>query len=242
MPRHAYRIAPLLFFSGLCALIYQVAWLRELRLVFGASTPASAAVLAVFMGGLGVGSLLLGQRADRAARPLRLYANLEAGIALSAAASPLLLLGARAAYVAVHGTSALGPLWGTVARLLLSTLVLLPPTLLMGGTLPAAARASSVRTDSARRATAVLYGANTLGAVSGAALANFVLLEAAGTRATLWLGCGLNALVAVAARLVDRTLPAAAPGTALMPVPSLASERTFLSVLGSITVSAGNRL
>jgi hypothetical protein len=47
MPSRAARVAPLLFFSGICALIYQVAWLRELRLVFGASTPASAAVLAV---------------------------------------------------------------------------------------------------------------------------------------------------------------------------------------------------
>ena len=61
VPRHAYRVAPLLFFSGLCALVYQVAWLRELRRVFGASTPASAAVLAVFMGGLGFGSPILGQ-------------------------------------------------------------------------------------------------------------------------------------------------------------------------------------
>ena len=49
-PRRRYRIALLLFLSGFCALIYQVAWLRELRLVFGASTPANAAVLAVFVG------------------------------------------------------------------------------------------------------------------------------------------------------------------------------------------------
>ena len=49
------RIALLLFGSGMCALIYQVTWLRELRLVFGASTPATATVLAVFMGGLGYG-------------------------------------------------------------------------------------------------------------------------------------------------------------------------------------------
>jgi hypothetical protein len=59
------RIALLLFGSGMCALIYQVTWLRELRLVFGASTPANAAVLAVFMGGLGYGSLRLSKRAER---------------------------------------------------------------------------------------------------------------------------------------------------------------------------------
>src|SRR5450432_3816349 len=79
------RIAPLLFCSGMCALIYQVAWLRELRLVFGASTSASAAVLAIFMGGLGAGGLLLGKRADARRDPLMLYANLELLVALAAA-------------------------------------------------------------------------------------------------------------------------------------------------------------
>ena len=56
------KVALLLFGSGMCALIYQMAWLREFRLIFGASTAASAAVLAIFMGGLGLGSLWLGAR------------------------------------------------------------------------------------------------------------------------------------------------------------------------------------
>jgi len=58
-------LAGLIFLSGACALVYQVAWLREFRLIFGAATPATAAVLAVFMGGLGVGSASLGRRAER---------------------------------------------------------------------------------------------------------------------------------------------------------------------------------
>lgn len=198
----------LLFGSGLCALIYQVAWLRELRLVFGASTPASAAVLAVFMGGLGLGSLLLGGRADRTPRPLALYAKLELGIALAAALTPLLLWVARAAYIAIGGTTHIGMGFGTVLRLLLAAVVLLPPTLLMGGTLPAAARAAMSDDDAGRRSTALLYGANTLGAVVGAGLSTFLLLEVFGTRLTLWLGCAVNALVAMTARAVDRGLPA----------------------------------
>jgi len=198
------RIGALLALSGMCALIYQMAWLRELRLVFGASTHASAAVLAVFMGGLGAGSLWLGKRADGVARPLRLYANLEGGIALLAAITPALLLAVRAGYVALGGSTALGTGLSTVVRLGLSALVLLPPTLLMGGTLPAAARAAIPPTDEARRSTALLYGLNTLGAVSGAALATFVLLEAYGTRMTLWLGCAVNLAVALAAHGLDR--------------------------------------
>ena len=69
MTRQAVRVAGLLFVSGACALIYQTTWLREFRLVFGASTAASAAVLAIFIGGLGLGARLLGARADRHPRP-----------------------------------------------------------------------------------------------------------------------------------------------------------------------------
>src|SRR5437763_1200570 len=81
-------VALLLASSGFCALVYEVAWLRMLRLVFGVSTAASAAVLAIFLGGLGLGGLLLGRRADRARSPLRLYADLETGVAVAAAATP----------------------------------------------------------------------------------------------------------------------------------------------------------
>ena len=65
-------VSLLLFTSGFCALVYQVAWLRLLRLVFGSSTAAQAAVVAIFMAGLGFGSLLLGRRADRSRSPLEL--------------------------------------------------------------------------------------------------------------------------------------------------------------------------
>lgn len=203
------RVAALLFVSGACALVYEVVWLRDLRLVFGASTPASAAVLAVFMGGLGFGSLLLGKRADAAARPLRFYSTLELGVAATAAASPILLALVRAVYVRAGGSTALGAGLGTVVRLLLAALVLLPPTLLMGATLPAAARAAVPGSDPSRRSTALVYGLNTLGAVTGAAASTFFLLEIFGARLTLWLAAALNALVAMIARIYDQRLEAA---------------------------------
>src|SRR5213076_238948 len=123
----------LLFGSGFCALIYQTAWLRQFRLIFGVSTLATAAVLAIFMGGLGVGSALLGKRADAHPRPLAFYGNLELLIAASAGLSPLLLSLVAKIYFATGGSALLRPI--------LAVLVLGAPTLLMGGTLPAAARA-----------------------------------------------------------------------------------------------------
>lgn len=207
MPPAAVRIAFLLFGSGFCALVYQIAWLREFRLIFGASTAASAAVLAIFAGGLGAGGLLFGPRADRHPRPLALYARLESLIAISAALTPGLLWVVRQAYVALGGTLALGVVGGSVLRLVLAALVLAVPTWLMGGTLPAAARAAASESERRRSSVALLYGVNTLGAVAGAFAATFLMLEVFGTRRTLWLACLLNLLVAMAARRLARTLP-----------------------------------
>src|SRR5262245_53437437 len=153
-----WKLAPLLFGSGFCALVYQVAWFREFRLAFGASTLATSAVLAIFIGGLGLGGLYWGPHADRSPRPLWLYARLELGVALTAALSPGLLWLVRAAYLGLGGQTAMGTVLGTVLRLVLAALVLAPPTLLMGGTLPAVVRAAQSDEDAQRRGLGLLYG------------------------------------------------------------------------------------
>ena len=116
MVRHVILVAGLLFGSGMCALIYQMVWLREFRFVFGASTLASAAVLSVFLGGLGAGGFWFGRRVDRNPRPLALYAYLELFIAASAALTPLLVWMAREFYVALGGVLSLGPIVATLVR------------------------------------------------------------------------------------------------------------------------------
>src|SRR5689334_23902970 len=95
-----WQAALFLFCSGASALMYQTVWMRDFRLIFGASTVATGAVLAIFMGGLGVGSAILGKRADKHPRPLAFYGQLEMLIAASAAISPLLLMAIRAGYFA----------------------------------------------------------------------------------------------------------------------------------------------
>lgn len=184
--------AILLFGSGACALVYQTVWMRDFRLIFGASTVATGAVLAIFMGGLGLGSALLGRRADRHPRPMALYGQLEMLIALSAALTPLLLLGIRWGYFAVGGSAALGTVAATLVRIVMATLVLAIPTILMGGTLPAMARAVESSDDQGRRRLALLYGVNTMGAVAGALISTFVLIERFGNRTTLLLAATVN--------------------------------------------------
>ena len=99
----------------------------------------------------------------------------------------------------------MGATLGTLARLVLAGLVLLVPTVLAGGTLGAAARAVEHAGDHRRRATAVLYGVNTLGAVAGCLATTFFMLETFGTRRTLWLAGLVNLLVAVAAGVIARS-------------------------------------
>ena len=134
-------VAGLLLLSGMCGLVFQVSWFREFRLVFGGSTAASSAVLAVFMGGLGIGNAVLGKRVDRARSPLAFYALLELSIAVTAALGPLLIDALDGLYILLGGQLALGFLPATAVRLAIAALVLGVPTFLMGGTLPAAVRA-----------------------------------------------------------------------------------------------------
>ncbi len=178
--------------------------MREFRHIFGGSTAATAAVLAIFIAGLGAGGIVLGKRADAHRRPLQLYANLEMLIALLSAATPLLFFAARWLYVALGGSLAMGTTLATVVRMILATLILAAPTFLMGGTLPAAARAVETDEDQRRIGVSLLYGANTLGAVTGCVLATFLLLETLGIRLTLWAACVANLGVAQMARALSR--------------------------------------
>ncbi len=192
-------VSLLLVVSGTCSLLFQTAWFREFRLVFGASTYSSAAVLAIFMGGLGLGNALLGRRADSSPKPLKLYACLEILISLWGMLTPWFVDAVRFLYLIVGGQETLTSYGATAFRLLGTALVIGVPTFLMGGTLPAAVKAISRNEDQGRSSVGILYGVNTLGAVVGCLLGTFYLFEVFGTRWTLWLACATNFLNAVAA-------------------------------------------
>ena len=200
----ARRLVLLVFVSGFCSLVYQVAWFRLLRLIFGASTAANAAAVAIFMAGLGIGGFWLGRRAARSANSMALYSKIELGIALAACLSPWLADLGRAVYLGLGGSSGLGTFGAAAVRLLLSTLVIGGSTTLMGGTLPAATQSLQSERDRSRRWVARLYGVNTLGAVSGAFFATFYSIELLGIRQSLWLAGAVNLLIAVAARSLSR--------------------------------------
>lgn len=191
------RLLAFAFVSGLVSLVYQLMWMRSLRLVFGASTAANAVAVAIFMGGLGLGGLYFGRYADEWSTPQRRYAFIEAAIGVSAMLTVVLVYPVEWAYYALGGTASLGAAGATLVRLVLSVILLGPPTVLMGGTLPALARLITDEGDVDRRAIGRLYGANTLGALTGACLGTFYTLELLGISRSLLAAGALNLLLAV---------------------------------------------
>jgi len=157
--------------SGCAALIYEVVWFHLMRLVIGASALSVGIVLASFMGGMFLGSLLFPRYVPATHHPLRVYGLLEIGVGVFGLAMPLILPAVRSVYVELVGYGALG----ITLRGVIATVLLLPPTALMGATLPAIAR----RYPPGRRGMsklAWLYATNTAGAVLGSLLSAFYLL------------------------------------------------------------------
>lgn len=166
----------LLILSGICALVYQVIWLRLLSLTFGVTTHAASTVLASFMGGLALGSFAAGRLADRVRHPLRLFGLVELSIGLCALATPAALAGVHRLYLAVFPHLPESLTVATAIRFALSFAVLLVPTALMGATLPIVVKSSLARIDRIGTRIGVLYASNTAGAIVGALLAGFYLI------------------------------------------------------------------
>jgi spermidine synthase len=235
----------LFFLSGMSALIYELTWQRQLHLVFGVSTLAASAVLAAYMGGLALGAVLLGRRADRTTNPVRLYALIEGGIGLSALLVPAGFTMITGLYVPLHAWLHPGPWGGTLLRLAMSLLVLIVPTTLLGGTVPVMGRLVLRRRDGTTAAFGLLYGVNTLGAVVGAALTGFVLLRFLGMHASMYLAVAINGAVAVIAWLVSMRrpqeggVPTLAPANVAQPFAPRAPLSVFACAAGTGATALG---
>jgi spermidine synthase len=147
--------------SGCSALIYEIVWYQLLQLAIGSTALSLGLLLASFMGGLCIGSLAL-PRLFRETHPLRLYAIIEAGIALFGLAELVVIPLVLKLYVAGSADG----VFDIVLRALICLFCLLPPTILMGASLPAIARLFQGNAAGATR-WGLLYGANIVGAVLG---------------------------------------------------------------------------
>jgi spermidine synthase len=195
-PRDPYLYPLLLLFvgSGCAALIYEVVWFQMLQLVIGSSGVSIGVLLGTFMGGMCVGSLLLPRLISVGRHPLRVYAWLEAGIGVCGLLLLVLIPLVGGVYSSIVGYG----LASILLRGLVCALLLLPPTLLMGATLPAISRWVET-TPRGVSWMGFFYGGNIAGAVLGALLAGFYLLRVYDATVATFAAVALNAGVAGAA-------------------------------------------
>lgn len=184
----------LFLISGAAGLIYQIIWERLLGLYFGVTMVSITLIVAAYMGGLGLGSLVGGQIARRLKSTLLAYGLLEIGIGVFGIFSPMLINGigrltAGSPYILVF---------------LLSFALLLIPTFLMGMTLPLLSQSFIHRIDNAGQVIGLLYGINTLGAAFGAFLAGYVLIGWIGFNGAVTAAVILNLLVGGCALALTR--------------------------------------
>ena len=182
------KIIYLLFFlSGGTALIYEIIWIKEFTLIMGNTIYSSSMVLSAFMGGLALGSIVLGRFIDNTKRcPLKIYAVLELGIALFAFIFPYLLASLNPLYQWIYQTNSEHTVLITFSKFIISFFLLLIPTFLMGGTLPILSKYVISSFQHLGKRTGTLYAVNTLGAVIGSLLTGYLLIGLIGIRATTY--------------------------------------------------------
>jgi spermidine synthase len=187
--------------SGCSALIYEIVWYQLLQLVIGSTAVSLGVLLATFMGGLCLGSFGLPRWVSGRHHPLRIYAWIELGIGLCG-------LGALFGMPLVDRvyTSAVGHGFPAVLlRAMVCAACLIPPTTLMGASLPAAARWIKATPEGVSRL-GLFYGGNTVGAVFGCLLAGFYLLRVFDMAVATYVAAAINALIGlVSLALASRT-------------------------------------
>jgi spermidine synthase len=212
--------------TGCACLIYEIVWLQMLQLVIGSSAMSLGILLGTFMGGMCLGSLAL-PRFIGGRHPLRVYAFLEFGIALCALAILFGMPAIDRLYAGLAGTG----FRGLAVRAVVAAVCLIPPTVLMGASLPAIARWHDASPDRLSLL-GFFYGANIAGAVVGCVAAGFWLLRLYDTTVATFFAACIN----VAAALVSFSLARSA-ANATVESPRNSNLRVSRTIYGAIAVS-----
>jgi spermidine synthase len=220
--------------SGCSALIYEIVWYHMLQLNIGSTAISIGVLLATYMGGLCIGSAGLPRVRRFGGHPLRTYALLEFGIAAFA----ILVLGLMPLVGSAYTAGAEHGLPNMLLRAVLAAICLLPPTILMGASLPAVSRWIEA-TPEGRSRIGLLYGANTIGAVLGCLLAGFYLLRIFNVQVATFAAAALNIAVALVSLWISNVAPEEAADTA---APAPAARPAYTAVYLTIAISGAGAL
>ncbi|MGA1791823.1 MAG: fused MFS/spermidine synthase [bacterium] len=194
------------FLSGALGLIYEILWARLLRLVMGNTIFSITTVLCAFMGGLALGSFLGGRIIDRRNDPLRIFALLEGAIGIYSLFLPLFISATEILYRPIYQNYHTSFYFLSLIRFLLSGILLLLPTTLMGATLPVLTKFFVRASDRIGWTLGKLYGINTFGAVLGSFSAGFLLIPAWGVNRTIFFAAFISLFICLCVYLFHRQL------------------------------------
>jgi len=216
----------LFFLSGFTGLVYETLWIRQFGFILGNTTYALSAVFGAYLTGLAVGSFVIGKRLQNTANPVRVYAVLEIGIAVSCFALHI-LFNTLLKDIGAIGIANSENWFLILQRFLLSFLVLFIPTFLMGGTLPVLSRYFYAALKKEGLTIGTLYGINTIGAALGCFATGFFFIRLFGLDKTSRLAISLSLLIGLVSFIlallphqqsVHKQLPPQKLKTARMPV------------------------
>jgi len=228
--------------SGCAALIYEVVWFQLLQLSIGSSAVSLGVLLGIYMGGMCLGSLLLPRYLKPSWHPLRVYAALEAGIGVFGVIVLFAVPIVGQIYTQIAGTGQAN----LFLRAIVASICLLPPTLLMGATLPAIAR----WVETTPRGVSWLgyfYGGNLAGAVAGSLLAGFYLLRVYDMPTATAAAVVLNIVVAglalvVATRTPHTVIKAYASAPLPQPISAESARLVYIAIALSGLTALGSEV
>src|SRR5581483_6290116 len=192
----------LFLLSGCAALIYEIAWYHLLLLNIGSTAVSLGTLLATYMGGLCIGSAGFSRYRRAGGHPLRLYGLIELGVA----GFGILVLALVPLVGSVYASFAATGLANALLRSVLAAICLLPPTILMGASLPAASRWLTASPEGRSRV-GLLYGMNTVGAVIGCLAAGFYLIRLHNVQVATFTAAAINVIVGLGALWVAKSAP-----------------------------------
>ncbi len=176
----------IVFFTNLLSLACQVIWVRKLSFLFGSTAGVFSTVLSVFLLGLAVGALIAGRLADRTGRPWQLLARIQIALGVYVALSLPIFELARRTYLQAFPND-LAPMSSALLKFCVVLVVLITPTLAIGGTFPLAVRLLTRDAAGVGGSVSLVYGLDTLGAALGALLSGFVFVTGFGLSLSTWM-------------------------------------------------------
>ena len=165
----------LCFLSGFSTLIFEVIWIRILSLVFGTTISAVAIVVAVFIAGLGIGSIYFGKKVDKTNNHLKFFSFLQFGIGISSLITLIIFCYLPIIYKSIYLTLNTEKI-SMFLIITLSIIIMFIPTFLMGGILPALSKIFVKRREEIGKGVGLLYAVNALGSIMGAFLTGFFFI------------------------------------------------------------------